>query len=382
MIETTAELKAACEIFAKSDFVTVDTEFLRESTFWPQLCLIQIASPDHEALIDPLAKGLDLKPFFDLMADASVVKVFHAARQDLEIVHHLGGIIPHPLFDTQVAAMVCGFGDSVSYDQLVQKITGKQIDKSSRFTDWSHRPLSQKQLDYALADVTHLRDIYASLKAELEREGRAHWLETYDLHPDDAWTRMKMRVRKSSELAVLMKVTAWREREARNRDVPRGRILKDDAIYEIAQQQPRDAEALGKLRTVPRGWERSASGAAIIAAVNEALEIPKEELPKIAKPYQPNEGTQSAVELLKVLLKLTAEREGVAAKIIANTDDLEKIASEGEKADVQAMHGWRKELFGDRALKLINGQLVIKFVNRKIEAVELDAPAVEPESEA
>lgn len=390
MIETTAELKAACDIFAKSDFVTVDTEFLRESTFWPQLCLIQIASPDHEALVDPLAKGLDLKPFFDLMTDASVVKVFHAARQDLEIIHHLGGIIPHPLFDTQVAAMVCGFGDSVSYDQLVQKITGKHIDKSSRFTDWSHRPLSQKQLDYALADVTHLRDIYASLKAELEREGRAHWLEdemavletpeTYDLHPDDAWTRMKMRVRKPSELAVLMKVTAWREREARNRDVPRGRILKDDAIYEIAQQQPRDAEALGKLRTVPRGWERSASGAAIIAAVNEALSIPKDELPKIAKPYQPNEGTQSAVELLKVLLKLTAEREGVAAKIIANTDDLEKIASEGEKADVAAMHGWRKELFGDRALKLIDGQLVIKFVNRKIEAVELDAPAAPSEA--
>lgn len=390
MIETTAELKAACDIFAKSDFVTVDTEFLRESTFWPQLCLIQIASPDHEALIDPLAKGLDLKPFFDLMADASVVKVFHAARQDLEIIHHLGGIIPHPLFDTQVAAMVCGFGDSVSYDQLVQKITGKHIDKSSRFTDWSHRPLSQKQLDYALADVTHLRDIYASLKTELEREGRAHWLEdemailetpeTYDLHPDDAWTRMKMRVRKPSELAVLMKVTAWREREARNRDVPRGRILKDDAIYEIAQQQPRDAEALGKLRTVPRGWERSASGAAIIAAVNEALSIPKEELPKIAKPYQPNEGTQSAVELLKVLLKLTAEREGVAAKIVANSDDLEKIASEGEKADVPAMHGWRKELFGDRALKLIDGQLAIKFVNRKIEAVELDAPEAPSEA--
>ena len=390
MIETTAELKAACDIFAKSDFVTVDTEFLRESTFWPQLCLIQIASPDHEALIDPLAKGLDLKPFFDLMTDASVVKVFHAARQDLEIIHHLGGVIPHPLFDTQVAAMVCGFGDSVSYDQLVQKITGKHIDKSSRFTDWSHRPLSQKQLDYALADVTHLRDIYASLKAELEREGRAHWLEdemavletpeTYDLHPDDAWTRMKMRVRKPSELAVLMKVTAWREREARNRDVPRGRILKDDAIYEIAQQQPRDSEALGKLRTVPRGWERSASGAAIIAAVNEALSIPKEELPKIAKPYQPNEGTQSAVELLKVLLKLTAEREGVAAKIIANTDDLEKIASEGEKADVAAMHGWRKELFGDRALKLIDGQLVIKFVNRKIEAVELDLPEAPSEA--
>jgi ribonuclease D len=382
MIETTADLKAACEIFSKSSFVTVDTEFLRESTFWPQLCLIQMASPDHEAIVDPLAKGIDLKPFFDLMENTSVVKVFHAARQDLEIVHHLGGIIPHPLFDTQVAAMVCGFGDSVSYDQLAQKIAGKHIDKSSRFTDWSHRPLSQKQLDYAIADVTHLRDIYLFLKDQLEREGRAHWLademavletpETYDLHPDDAWTRMKMRVRKPAELAVLMKVTAWREREARNRDVPRGRVLKDDAIYEIAQQQPRDAEALGKLRTIPRGWERSGSGGAIIAAVNEAMAIPKEDLPKLPKPYQPNDGAQSAVELLKVLLKLTAEREGVAAKIIANIDDLEKIASEGEKADVQTMHGWRRELFGNLALKLIDGHLAIKFVNRKIEAIELE----------
>ena len=382
MIETTADLIKACEIFSQNEFVTVDTEFLRESTFWPQLCLIQVASTNHEALIDPLAKGLDLKPFFDLMANPAVVKVFHAARQDIEIIHHLGGIIPHPLFDTQVAAMVCGFGDSVSYDQLVQKISGKHIDKSSRFTDWSHRPLSEKQLDYALADVTHLRDVYATLKAELEREGRAHWLEdemavlerpeTYDIHPDDAWVRMKMRVRKPSELAVLQKVTAWREREARSRDVPRGRIIKDEAIYEIAQQQPKDAEALGKLRTIPRGWERSTAGAAIVAAVNEALALPKEEMPKIPKPYQPNEGAASAVELLKVLLKLTAEREGVAAKIVASTDDLEKIASEGEKADVPALYGWRRELFGDRALKLIDGGLALKFVNRKIEAVDLE----------
>jgi ribonuclease D len=382
MIETTADLKAACDIFAKSEFVTVDTEFLRESTFWPQLCLIQIASPDHEAIVDPLAKGLDLKPFFELMSNTAVTKVFHAARQDLEIVHHLGGIIPHPLFDTQVAAMVCGFGDSVSYDQLVQKITGQHIDKSSRFTDWSHRPLSQKQLDYALADVTHLRDVYLHLKAELAREGRSEWLtdemavletpETYDLHPDDAWTRMKMRVRKPIELAVLQSVTAWREREARSRDVPRGRILKDDAIYEIAQQQPKDVDALGKLRTIPRGWERSSSGAAIVGAVQAALAIPKEELPKLPKAYQPNEGAASAVELLKVLLKLTAEREGVAAKIIANVDDLEKIASEGEKANVAALSGWRRPLFGDVALKLINGGVALKFVDRKIEAVELE----------
>ena len=381
MIETTADLKAACDIFAKSEFVTVDTEFLRESTFWPQLCLIQLASPDHEAIVDPLAKGLDLAPFFALMSDTSVVKVFHAARQDLEIVHHLGGIIPHPLFDTQVAAMVCGFGDSVSYDQLVQKVVGQHIDKSSRFTDWSHRPLSEKQLDYALADVTFLRDVYLHLKAELEREGRTDWLsdemailekpETYDLHPDDAWTRMKMRVRKPIELAVLQKVTAWREREARSRDVPRGRVLKDDAIYEIAQQQPKDNEALGRLRTIPRGWERSAAGTAIISAVQEALAIPKDELPKLAKPYQPNEGAASAVELLKVLLKLTAEREGVAAKVIASMDDLEKIASEAEAAKVSALSGWRRGLFGDIALKLINGEVALKFVNRKIETVEL-----------
>jgi ribonuclease D len=381
MIETTADLQKACDIFAKSEFVTVDTEFLRESTFWPQLCLIQIASPDHEAIVDPLAKGLDLAPFFALMSNVAVVKVFHAARQDLEIIHHLGGIIPHPLFDTQVAAMVCGFGDSVSYDQLVQKVVGQHIDKSSRFTDWSYRPLSEKQLDYALADVTYLRDVYLHLKAELEREGRTDWLademavletpETYDIHPDDAWTRMKMRVRKPIELAVLQKVTAWREREARSRDVPRGRVLKDDAIYEIAQQQPKDNDALGKLRTIPRGWERSAAGTAIVGAVQAALAIPKDELPKIAKPYQPNEGAASAVELLKVLLKLTAEREGVAAKVIASMDDLEKIASEAEDAKVSALSGWRRALFGDIALKLINGDVALKFVNRKIETVEI-----------
>ncbi len=262
MIETTADLAEACKTLAQSDYITIDTEFLRETTFWPQLCLIQMASPDLAVIVDPMAKGIDLAPFFALMADEKVVKVFHAARQDIEIIYNLGGLIPHPIFDTQVAAMVCGFGDSVSYDQLVQKVKNVHIDKSSRFTDWSHRPLSEKQLDYALADVTHLRDVYQHLKAELEREGRSLWLteemailesrETYDMHPDDAWQRLKMRVRKPIELAVLQTVAAWREREARARNVPRGRILKDDAIYEIAQQQPRDVEALGRLRTIPR----------------------------------------------------------------------------------------------------------------------------------
>ena len=381
MIETTAALEDACRALAKSEYVTIDTEFLRETTFWPQLCLIQMASPDVEVIVDPLAPGIDLAPFFALMADSSVIKVFHAARQDIEIVFHLGNLIPHPIFDTQVAAMVCGFGDSVSYDQLVQKIKGVPLDKSSRFTDWSRRPLSEKQLDYALADVTHLRDVYLKLKAQLEKEGRAEWLteemailesrETYDLHPDDAWQRLKMRLRKPQELAIMQYVTAWREREARARNVPRSRVLKDDAIYEIAQQQPKDIEALGRLRTIPKGWERSSSGAAIIEAVNIALALPKSEMPHVQRHNHASDGTAAAVELLKVLLRLTAEKHGVAAKVIANSEDLDKIANEGEKAEVAALSGWRRDLFGETALKLIGGGVALRFVDKKVEAVEL-----------
>lgn len=381
MIETTKDLEAACEQLARSNYITIDTEFLRETTFWPELCLIQMASPDLAVIVDPMAKGIDLSPFFALMANPEVIKVFHAARQDIEIIFHLGNLIPHPIFDTQVAAMVCGFGDSVSYDQLVNRVTGTQIDKSSRFTDWSRRPLTDKQLDYALADVTHLRDIYKYLAAELEREGRSLWLteemailearDTYDLHPDDAWQRLKMRVKKPIELAVLKTVAAWREREARARNVPRGRILKDDAIYEIAQQQPKDAEALARLRTVPKGWERSSAGTAVIEAVNEALAIPKTDLPKLPRQNHTPEGAAAAGEMLKVLLKLIAEKQGVAAKIIANSDDLDRIAAEGEKADVGALKGWRRELFGETALKLINGEVALRFVDKKIETVEL-----------
>jgi ribonuclease D len=381
MIQTTTALEEACIQLTQSDFITIDTEFLRETTFWPELCLIQMASPTVEVLVDPLAKGLSLKPFFELMANPAVTKVFHAARQDIEIIHHLGNLVPHPIFDTQVAAMVCGFGDSVSYDQLVNRIKGENLDKSSRFTDWSRRPLSDKQLEYALADVTHLRDVYLFLKAQLEREGRALWLTeemavlespgTYDLHPDDAWARLKSRLRKPTELAVLKFVAAWREREARSRNVPRSRVLKDDAIYEIAQQQPKDVEAMSRLRTIPKGWERSASGTAIIEAVNAALALPKTEMPHAPKHVHVPEGTAAAVELLKVLLKLISDKQGVAAKIIANTDDLERIAAEGEAADVGALHGWRRDLFGETALKLISGGVALRFVNKKVEAVEL-----------
>lgn len=380
MIETTAALAEACTELAKSEFITIDTEFLRETTFWPELCLVQMASPTLEVLVDPLAKGLDLTPLFELMANPAVVKVFHAARQDIEIIYHLGGLIPHPIFDTQVAAMVCGFGDSISYDQLVQKIKNVQIDKSSRFTDWSRRPLTEKQLDYALADVTHLRDVYLSLKAQLEREGRSLWLteemdilesrDTYDMHPDDAWLRLKSRLRKPTELAILKFVAAWREREARSRNVPRSRVLKDDAIFEIAQQQPKDAEALSRLRTIPKGWERSTSGTAIVETVNAALALPKEEMPKAPRHSHAPEGSGAAVELLKVLLKLTADKHGVAAKVIANSDDLDKIAAEGENATVGALSGWRRELFGDVALKLINGEVALRFAGKKVEAVE------------
>ena len=381
LITRQEDLEAALSALRKSEFVTVDTEFIRETTFWPELCLIQMAAPGVTALVDPLAPGIDLAPFFDLMADETITKVFHAARQDIEIVHHLGDLIPHPVFDTQVAAMVCGFGDSVSYDQLVQKITGERLDKSSRFTDWRRRPLSDKQLEYALADVTHLIDVYLHLKQELEREDRAHWLteemavltarETYAPHPDDAWKRLKLRVRKPIELAILQSVAAWREREARERNVPRGRVIKDDAIYEIAQQQPRDQEALGRLRSTPRGWERSSTAAALLVAVNQALDIPKDELPRLPKQPSHPEGSGAAAELLKVLLKLVAEAEGVAPKVLASADDIDKIAASGEDAEVGALAGWRREVFGDKALKLVRGEIALKFEDRKISVFEV-----------
>ncbi|MBO9418824.1 ribonuclease D [Labrenzia sp. R4_2] len=379
MITKTEDLAAACQRLATNDYVTVDTEFLRETTFWPKLCVIQMAGTDMAFIVDALAEGLDLDPFFDLMRDDSVTKVFHAARQDIEIIYHLGGLIPAPLFDTQVAAMVCGFGDSISYDQLVYKVTGARIDKSSRFTDWARRPLTAKQLDYALADVTHLRDAYQFLKANLAEQNRTHWVQdemtvltsvaTYRTDPDQAWKRLKLRVRKPVELAVMMEVAAWRETEAQNRDVPRSRVVKDDAIYELAAQQPVTAEALGRLRTIPRGFERSRNADEILKAVRRALEIPKSELPKLPKGRQAPDGSAAAVDLLKVLLKLVSEAHGVAAKVIATVDDLEKIAAD-DNADVAAMKGWRRELFGETALKLKRGEVALAFQNRQITVLE------------
>lgn len=387
IITTTEDLAAACDRLSRFEFVTVDTEFMRETTYWPKLCIIQIASTDEAVIIDAEAPGLDLAPFFALMANDKVVKVFHAARQDIEIVWHLGGILPHPIFDTQVAAMVCGFGESISYDQLVGRITGHPIDKSSRFTDWSRRPLTPQQVDYAIADVTHLRDVYQALKQKLDKQNRNEWVaeemnvltsvETYQVDPANVWKRLKMRIKKPLQLAVLMEIAAWREREAQARDVPRGRILKDDAIYEIAEQHPTTAEALARLRTIPRGFERSRTAEDILAAVKRAVDLPKDKLPKVPKIKPASDGNGAAVDLLKVLLKMTAEEHGVAARVIATVDDLEAIAGDSN-ADVAPLQGWRRELFGEQALKLKRGDISLRLDGRRVTIVgDEPKPAVE-----
>jgi ribonuclease D len=381
IITDTEALAAFCRRLSQAPFITVDTEFLRESTFWAQLCLVQMAGPGEAAIIDPLAPGIDLAPFFALMADERVTKVFHAARQDIEIFVKLAGAVPHPLFDTQIAAMVCGYGDQVSYDQLVYRIAGKQIDKTSRFTDWSHRPLSAKQTTYAIADVTYLRDVYLSLSAQLAEQGRTNWvaeemavlsdIETYRTDPEEAWKRLKLRVKKPRQLATLQALAAWREREAQARDVPRGRVLKDEALYEIALQQPRDAEALGRLRAIPRGFERSSVARGILAAVEIAMTLPESALPRIPRTRPAPEHASAAAELLKVLLKMVAEEHGVAARIIANTDDLEKVAAD-DRADVPALKGWRRKLFGEQALALKRGDLALSMGPKGAVAFTLD----------
>jgi ribonuclease D len=379
LITTTQGLADACAELAGHDFITVDTEFLRETTFWPKLCVIQMASETTAYVIDAIAEGVDLEPFFALMRDESVLKVFHAARQDIEIIWHLGGFLPHPVFDTQVAAMVCGHGDSISYDQLVGRITGAQIDKTHRFTDWSRRPLSEDQVDYAVADVTHLRDVYKALRKDLEKKNRADWMDgemevltsvgTYRVEPEDAWKRLKMRARKPQELLVLQAVAAWREREAQSRDVPRSRVLKDDTIYEIATQAPASQQALGRLRTIPNGFERSRAGGELVAVVQAALATPRDSWPQIPRGKPSPEGIGAAVDLLKVLLKMVAETEGVAAKVIATVDDLEQIAADDD-ADVEALKGWRRELFGEKALKLKRGALGLSFDGKKVVTIE------------
>jgi ribonuclease D len=386
LITTTQELAEVCARLARHPYVTVDTEFLRETTFWPKLCVVQLASDEEAVAVDALAEGLDLSPFFALMADKAVLKVFHAARQDVEIIWNLAKLIPSPLFDTQVAAMVCGYGDQVAYGELAQSIAKVTLDKSSRFTDWTRRPLSEAQIDYAIADVTHLRAIYRFLHAKLERTDRLSWLvdematltsiETYAQEPARAWERFRHRARKPRDLAVLMEICAWREHEAQSRDVPRSRILKDDVMIEVALAAPKTVDALGNMRAFPRGMERSKAGSEILAAIERGLARDPKTLPRIDRERRGN-GGGATVELLKVLLRQVSERHGVAAKMIATVEDLEAIA-QSDAADSAALKGWRRELFGLKALELKHGKLALTVENGKVVTLEWqDAPGSE-----
>lgn len=385
LISTTDDLAEACRRIASHPFVTVDTEFLRETTFWPRLCVVQLASPDEALAIDAMAEDLDLSPLFSLMADEAITKVFHAARQDIEIIWNLAKIIPTPLFDTQVAAMVCGFGDQVSYGDLVQTVAKVTLDKSSRFTDWSRRPLLPSQIDYAIADVTYLRDIYLYLRQRLEQTGRLAWLAdemallsspaTYEQHPDNAWERFRNRVRKPRDLAVLMEVAAWREAEAQARNVPRSRVLKDDVLVELALAAPRTADALADLRAFPRGMERSRAGVEILAAIERGLARDPKTLPKLERERRSG-ANGAAVELLKVLLRQVSESHGVATKMIATVEDLEAIAAD-DGADVSALKGWRRELFGAKALELKRGRLALTVEQGRVMTLEWQDAALE-----
>jgi ribonuclease D len=341
-----------------------------------------VAGDAVHGLIDPLAHGIDLAPFFDLMNNPAVVKVFHAARQDIEIMVHRAGIVPHPVFDTQIAAMVCGFGDQVGYEAIVRRLAKAQIDKSSRFTDWSRRPLSEKQLAYALADVTHLRVVYLALKEELDRTGREHWLReemdiltnpaTYRTEPEDAWRRIKVRLRSKKQLGVLMEVAAWREREARDKNVPRSRILKDDALTEIATQIPQTREALGQLRALPRGIATSRSGDALLKAVATGLSLDTKSLPQPDDDRnEMSEAAQAAAEVLKLALKVVCQQEGIAPRLVASTSDIEALA-ESDEADIHLMMGWRRELFGNLALAIKRGEAVIGFESGRVQVMPSD----------
>ncbi len=388
-IATTADLETFCAKILGQPFVAVDTEFMRETTYWPKLCLIQAATPDDEAVIDPLAPGLDLEPFLQILRDESIVKVFHAARQDVEIFHNLRAM-PRPLFDTQVAAMAAGYGEQIAYDALVRNMLKIELDKSSRFTDWARRPLTENQLTYAQADVTHLAALYPTLRSRLEDEGRLAWVADdmkslsepalYDVSPENAWRRLKPRKQAPRYLSVYRAVAEWREKTAQLRDQPRGRILKDDAIDELASQAPTDAAQMERLRSVPKGFAGSRFGPELLETIREALRDPAATAPVIEKTRSPhNPAAGSVVELLKVLLKARAEDGGVASKLIATVSDLEMIAQD-DNADTPALTGWRLDAFGADALRLKRGELALVLDGSRVRVVEVRrAPRPVPE---
>lgn len=375
LITMTEDLKRFCDSLKDETYVTVDTEFLRERTYYAKLCLVQLGGPHEAVAIDPLADGIDLTPLFELLDNPKILKVFHAARQDVEIFVNLTGRVPTPIFDTQIAAMVCGFGESASYETLATTLAKAKIDKSSRFTDWSNRPLTERQVEYALADVTHLRIVYEKLVAKIQKTNRADWvqeemevltsLDTYQIDPYEVWKRLKLRTDKPRRRAILREITAWREMEAQRANLPRGRVLKDEALLEIASHAPTNAAELGRTRGLSNGMAEGRYGTALLEAIERANALPSSECPAGETRRIMPSGSAAVLDLLKVLLRQVSDEHDVAAKLIASSDDLEALAAEDEP-DVKPLKGWRRQLFGETALALKRGELALIVKNKKI----------------
>ena len=377
LITDSATLAALVDRLAQHPFVAVDTEFMRENTYWPDLCLIQIASPEEAAAIDPKVEGLDLQPLWDLLVNnEDVLKVFHAGGQDLEIVHNMTGKTPHPLFDTQIAAMALGFGEQVGYSNLIESMLGHTLDKGARFTDWSRRPLDKRQIDYAIADVTHLATIFPRMVGKLKKTGRGAWLDeemerladpsSFAFEPEDAWKRLKLPSRNPAVLGRLKAIAAWREVEARGKNLPRGRIVKDDTLNDLAAHPPKTQDDLGRVRGLSAGWRNNDIGARLMAAITEAQPLSPDELPD-REPRRPGLTKDAALvsDLLKLLLKIRAKEAGVAARLIARSDELEALAA-GVRKNLNILSGWRYEEFGRDALDLVEGRLAFATENGKL----------------
>ncbi len=381
IIQNQTQLNDLCAALAKGPYLAIDTEFLRDKTYFPRLCLVQMAGPDVEAAaVDPFIEGLDWEPVRTLMANQNVLKVFHAARQDLEIFYHLYKVLPTPIYDTQVAAMVCGFGDQVAYNALVRELTGHELEKNAQFTDWSRRPLSPKQIRYALDDVVYLREVYEKLHARLTKQGREQWVfeemeilnspRTYQNPPSESWKRIKVRSDRGDVLAVLQALAAWREEEAVRRDVPRSRILKDETVADIAMYKPRDEESLLQIRSLPGDLARGKVGKQILEMTARVLDGPKENWPRVPRKEPFPKNAQGTLEMLKMLLRINCAEEDVAAKLVADTEDLERLATE-QNPDIPALHGWRMEMFGRDALDLKEGKIALKLERGRVQKVKV-----------
>jgi ribonuclease D len=377
LISTTKELSALISRMSAHDFVAVDTEFMRENTYWPDLCLLQIATPDEAAAIDPKAAGIDLSPLLDLLVENhDVLKVFHAGGQDLEIIHNLTQKAPNPLFDTQIAAMALGYGEQIGYSNLVESMLGHNLDKGARFTDWSRRPLDKRQIDYAIADVTHLAEIFPKMVKKLVKTGRGNWLDeemdrladpsSFAFEPEDAWKRLKLPSRNPAVLGRLKALAGWRETEARSKNLPRGRIIKDDTLNDLAGHPPKTQEDLGKVRGLSSGWRNNDIGARLMAALANAKPMDPDELPA-REPRRPGLTKDAALvsDLLKLLLKIRSKEAGVAAKLIARSDELEALAA-GVRDDLNILNGWRFEEFGRDAVDLVEGRLAFATEHGKL----------------